>query len=77
MHCMVLTSFESDQYFSTQKKISKLPLKYMTGYVSIEVKLLQVGKRSSSTVVLHWFNTIMTQMILGRQTTLRTCILIC
>ena len=32
MHCMVLTSSESDQNSSTQKEISKLPLKYMTGY---------------------------------------------
>ena len=29
---MVLTSSEADQYSSTPKEISKLPLMYMTGY---------------------------------------------
>ena len=40
MHCMALTSSESDQYSSTQKEMSKLPLKYMTGYFCRSVYLV-------------------------------------
>ena len=38
---MVLTSSESDQYSSAQKEMSKLPLKYMTGYFCRPVYVLQ------------------------------------